>query len=89
MPYFDRIRQLAAARGTPARPRVWGLEVEELRLAAAAPSVPARRTAPPPAAASDVQATAPPRVEAAAAPRVAPRHAYAHQRPACRHADTA
>jgi hypothetical protein len=33
MPYFDRIRQLAAARGAPGGRRMPGLEVDEVRLA--------------------------------------------------------
>lgn len=54
MPYFDRIRQLAAARGTPARRAVWGLEVDEFRPATAATarvrSAAAAGTTPTPAA---------------------------------------
>jgi hypothetical protein len=63
MPYFDRIRRLAAARGAPARRQLWGLEVEEFRPAAATPSAPAART-PQPAGAAHVEAGVPPRVAA-------------------------
>jgi len=45
MPYFDRIRQLAAARGAPAGRRLPGLEIDDVRPAAPVASVPHRPAA--------------------------------------------